>query len=70
MHDPAHSPANAPTLDEPLLTADDVAALLAIPRSSVDEYARRSVAPLPAIRIGRHVRFLRSHIEDWLAELP
>jgi hypothetical protein len=36
---------------EPLLTAVDVAALLAVPRSSVYEYARRSSDPLPPIGV-------------------
>jgi hypothetical protein len=36
-------------LDEPLLTADDVAELLSIPRSSVYEYTRRQHNPLPSI---------------------
>jgi excisionase family DNA binding protein len=56
-------------LDEPLLTADQVAALLAIPRSSVYEYARRQTKPLPSLSIGRHRRFYRSDVEVWLAEL-
>jgi excisionase family DNA binding protein len=55
-------------LDEPLLTADEVAQLLAVPRSSVYEYARRQHAPLPGLRIGRHLRFHRSDVELWLAE--
>lgn len=48
------------------MIADDVAALLAVPRSSVYKYARRLHAPLPAIRVGRHLRFRRSEIERWL----
>jgi excisionase family DNA binding protein len=57
------------TLAEPLLTADQVSRLLGIPRSSVYEYARRARDPLPAVRIGRHVRFHRSALERWLADL-
>jgi excisionase family DNA binding protein len=56
-------------LAEPLLTATQVAELLAVPRSSVYEYARRPTNPLPSIGIGRHRRFYRSDIESWLAEL-
>ncbi len=59
MSTPSDSPPPA-ALSEPLMTADAVAALLAVPRSSVYEYARRQHAPLPAVRIGRHLRFLRS----------
>ena len=54
-------------LDAPLLTADEVAALLAVPRSSVYEYARRLHDPLPSLRIGRHCRFDRASVERWLA---
>ena len=56
-------------LEEPLLTADQVATLLAVPRSSVYEYARRLVRPLPSIEVGRHRRFYRSDVETWLTEL-
>lgn len=52
---------------EPLLTAGQVAELLAVPRSSVYEYARRLHDPLPSIAVGRHRRFYRSDIEVWLA---
>ncbi len=55
------------SLAEPLLCADEVGLLLAVPRSSVYEYARRRHDPLPSIRIGRHVRFCRSDVERWLA---
>jgi excisionase family DNA binding protein len=55
------------SLDGPLLTAEDVAALLAVPRSSVYEYARRLHDPLPSLRIGRHCRFDRASVERWLA---
>src|SRR5688500_6335815 len=55
-------------LDRPLLTAEEVAALLAVPRSSVYEYARRRVDPLPSLLIGRHRRFDRRTVERWLAE--
>jgi excisionase family DNA binding protein len=54
-------------LDRPLLTAEEVAALLAVPRSSVYEYARRRVHPLPSVLIGRHRRFDRRTVERWLA---
>jgi excisionase family DNA binding protein len=54
-------------LHEPLLTADQVAELLAVPRSSVYEYARRLHRPLPSISVGRHRRFYRSDVAAWLA---
>jgi excisionase family DNA binding protein len=56
------------SLAEPLMTADEVAVLLVVPRSSVYEYARRQHDPLPAIRIGRHLRFHLSDLERWVAK--
>ena len=56
-------------LDEPLLTANEVARLLAVPRSSVYEYARRRHGPLPSIVVGRHRRFYRSDVETWLTDV-
>ena len=53
-------------LDE-LLTAEEVAALLHIPRSTVSDYARRGV--LPSIKLGRHVRFVRSDVADAIEQL-
>ena len=55
------------SLAEPLLCADEIGLLLAVPRSSVYEYARRRHDPLPSIRIGRHVRFCRSDVARGLA---
>ncbi len=53
-------------LNEPLLTASEVGRLLAVPRSSVYEYARRLDDPLPSVKIGRHRRFYRAAVEGWL----
>jgi len=71
MYDSHHQLAIGDQVDlsEPLLTADDVAALLRIPRSSVYEYARRLRNPLPSIGVGRHRRFHRSDVELWLSTL-
>ena len=64
-----HASPTLVTLDEPLLTADQVAGLLAVPRSSVYEYARRADDRLPSIGVGRHRRFYRSDVESWLGTL-
>lgn len=66
--EPAPTIATDVHLNEPLLTADAVAALLAVPRSSVYEYARRTRSPLPSITVGRHRRFYRSDVEAWLTQ--
>src|SRR4051794_8698244 len=49
------------TLDEPLLTASQVSELLGgIPTKTILQYARDG--RLPCLRIGKHVRFIRSEI--------
>jgi excisionase family DNA binding protein len=55
-------------LDEPLLTAQHAAELLAVPRTSVYEYARRLHDPLPAMRVGRQRRVYRSDVAAWLSQ--
>lgn len=45
-----------------LLTADEVAAILRVPRSWVDSH----LSELPVIRLGRYVRFKRSEVERFL----
>lgn len=64
---PYMSDPNSLSLDQRLLTAQDVADLLSVPRSSVYEYARRQHNPLPSIPIGRHRRFHRKDVETWLS---
>ncbi len=53
-------------LDE-LLTTEQVAAILQIRRSTVEDYARRGV--LPSLKLGRHRRYIRSQIETTIAQL-
>lgn len=53
-------------LDE-LMTADDVAAILRMRVSTIEDYARRGV--LPSIKVGRHRRFLRSQIARAISDL-
>lgn len=54
---------SSPPLREPLLTASQVSALLGgIPPKTVLQYARDG--RLPCLRIGKHVRFLRSDVGE------
>ena len=53
-------------LTTPLLTAAEAAELLAVRPSWVYEAVR--VGTLPCLRIGRHIRFTRSMLDDWLPE--
>ncbi len=53
-------------LSEPLLTADEVAALLRIPRSTVYELTR--TRRLPHLKVGRRTLFVRVDLDAWVAE--
>ena len=44
-----------------LMTAREVAALLEVPISTVLEWGRNGT--LPRVKLGRHVRFIRAHVE-------
>ena len=49
-------------LDEPLLTAKELSVLLGdIPSKTILQYAREG--RLPCVRVGRHVRFVKSDVE-------
>lgn len=50
-----------------LMTSREMATHLAMPRSTVDDYARRGV--IPSIKIGRHRRFIRGQVEEALRRL-
>ena len=62
---PGHGPGVPRRLDGPLLRPDQVAALLAVKTSWVYEAVRSG--QLPCLRIGRHIRFTRAMLEEWLA---
>jgi excisionase family DNA binding protein len=53
-------------LSEPLLTADEVAALLRVPRSTVYELTRNW--RLPFIKVGRRTLFVRLDLDAWVLE--
>lgn len=55
-----------PRLNEPLLTPREAAALLAVRVSWVYDAVR--AGRVPCVRVGRHVRFLRSDLERWIVE--
>lgn len=54
------------SLAEPLLTAPVAAELLSVRTSWVYDAARSG--ELPCVRLGKHLRFLRSDLERWVAE--
>ena len=47
-----------------ILTVLDVARFLRVPKSTVYKLAR--IGQLPASKIGKHWRFLRRDIQDWM----
>lgn len=51
-------------LAEPLLDAAAAARLLAVRPSWIYEAVR--AGRLPHLKVGRHIRFLRSDLEDWV----
>ena len=66
---PEISQSNQPTsmprrLDGPLLRPDQAAVLLAVKTSWVYDAVR--TRNLPCIRVGRHIRFTRRMLEEWL----
>jgi excisionase family DNA binding protein len=61
------SAANRLQQSEPLLTTDETARLLRVPRSILYELVRSR--GLPHVRIGeRGLRFTRSDLDEWIAE--
>lgn len=65
-HPPAYDtrPGYAPGA---LLTADEVAQLLGVPRTWVYEQSR--AGRIPTVRLGRYRRYRQEAIERWLQEL-
>jgi excisionase family DNA binding protein len=53
-------------LDE-LMTAREIADILQLRVSTVEDYARRGL--LPSLKVGRHRRFVRSQVEEVIAAL-
>jgi excisionase family DNA binding protein len=53
-------------LDE-LMTAREIADILQLRVSTVEDYARRGL--LPSLKLGRHRRFVRSQVEELIASL-
>jgi len=52
-------------LDTPLMTADEVSALLRVPTSTIYDLSRRSHDRLPSIKVGRRKLFYRHDVESW-----
>jgi excisionase family DNA binding protein len=62
------STTNSPTTlaEGPLLRPEEAVHLLSVKTSWVYEAVR--TGRVPCLRVGRHIRFTRPMLEDWLAE--
>ena len=58
-------PTSPVDLNQPLLDASAAAELLAVKPSWIYEAVRGG--HLPCLKIGRHIRFTRRMLEDWLS---
>jgi excisionase family DNA binding protein len=63
-----HDSTSASLADGPLLRPEQVAHLLSVKTSWVYEAVRSG--RVPCVRVGRHIRFTREMLEEWLAEQP
>ena len=50
---------------EPLMGVDDLAEFLGIPKHSIYAWRKTNGGP-PAHRIGKHLRWRREDVEEWL----
>jgi excisionase family DNA binding protein len=56
----------SPTID-PLLSVDELAAWLNVPKQTIYTWRKSGTAP-PAYQLGRGLRFQQSDVERWLAD--
>lgn len=48
-----------------LLTSPETAAYLKVPERTLNDWRYRKIGP-PFLRVGRHVRYRRSDVDEWL----
>jgi excisionase family DNA binding protein len=64
---PAKTPVPSNTLNEEILTGEEVALRLKVPPTTVYEWTRRrNRRPIPNHRAGKYLRFYFSEVEKWL----
>jgi predicted DNA-binding transcriptional regulator AlpA len=56
-----------PSGDDRLLEPEDVAAMLRVPKSTLYAWRYRGEGP-PSLRIGKHLRYKRQAILEWIDE--
>jgi excisionase family DNA binding protein len=64
--DHKHQPGTSRQLDGPLLRPEQAAALLNVKTSWIYDAVR--TGKLPCLRIGGHIRFTQTMLEEWLAD--
>ena len=52
---------------EPMMTMDEVAAWLRIPKATLYNWRHRGLGPR-SYKVGRHVRYRRADVEAWFDE--
>jgi len=52
-------------LNDPLLSVEQLADMLGVPARTIHAWRYRRKAP-PGIRLGKHLRFRRSDVEQWI----
>ena len=60
-------PAGVPDVLREILTAQQLAEMLRMQRSTIEDYGRRGV--IPSIKLGRHRRYIRSDVVALIEQL-
>ncbi len=55
-------------MDNTYLTVEETAALLRVTPETVRSYIARKKDPLPAVRLGREYRILKTDLDQWLRQ--
>ena len=63
---PTHNTLPAAMLHDPLLRPEQAAQLLSVKTSWIYDAVR--TGRLPCLRVGRHIRFTQTMLENWLTE--
>ncbi len=66
MSEPSIATPRTTLTQGPLLRPEEAASLLSVRTSWIYEAVR--AGRVPCLRVGRHIRFTRPMLEDWLAE--
>lgn len=62
---PPRVPSPTAVPDVPLLTADEVAGWLRLPKATLENWRWKGIGP-KYLRVGRYVRYRRTDVEQWL----